>query len=500
MADSLRADVVIVGAGSAGCVLAARLSEDPARSVVLLESGSVPRDAGAFAPGVLDAGTVRGSVPGQAINWTIPGRIGPSRDYTTVRGRMLGGSSSINGGYFIRPRLADFADWAAVGGPEWSYERALPRMVALEHDLDYPASAIHGDHGPILVSRGGSDEPTAVILAAAAEASGYPQEPDKNDQGAPGYGPVPTNTAGGVRQNAGLAYVLPVMSRPNLTVLGDRTVSRVLLRGGRAIGVEYRTGSELHLAFADLVVLSAGAIGSAQLLIASGIGPEGELRRLGVPVAVPAPGVGASFSDHPQLTVEWWPRPPIPSSEASWLAGALHTEEIEVLASAKSMTQLTGQGSGGPLPLLVSVMTPRPTGRLRLRSADPATPPLLDYGYLDSAKARRELRDALRLVLELLETPSWRAARDPGDHPGPADRDEAGLDVWIAEHLGTAMHTTGTVPLGPDGPVDSSGRVLGVDGLIVADAGILPTGPRRGPALAAVLIGETISDAIRRRA
>lgn len=506
--------MVVVGAGGSGAPLAARLSEDPDRTVLLVEAGPVPGTLSGFPPELLDARLVPGAWPQGAPIWTYPARLAPDRPYTIVRGRFLGGSTTVNGGYFVRARRADFDRWAAAGNDAWSFDRMLPFMRGLETDLDYGASAAHGGSGPVRVRRSALDHPAAVAFRAAARELGFPEEPDKNDQTAPGFGPVPSNAVEGVRVNTGAGYLLDAFERPNLTVAGDRTVRRVLVERGRAVGVETEHGGARETVAAGEVVLCAGAFASPHLLMLSGIGPRAGLERLGIPVVRDAPGVGSRFGDHPQIVVEWTPARELPAAEGGWLGGGLHlvstggpaAGDLEILQSLTPMAGLTSGRTavaGAPLPFLVSDQSPRPRGHLRIVSADPAVPPDIDYGYLRTPDDRRRIREAVRTAAALISSPAFRTVtpdRSPG--PGPEVLDDDGrLDAWIRARLGTSVHACASAPMGPaddrQAVVDQYGRVHGVRGLRVADTSILPAAPLRGPAATAVLIGEFVAHAMR---
>ena len=506
------ADVVVVGAGGSGAALAARLSEDPDRQVVLVEAGPAPVDRSGFPPPLLDGGRVVGADPDDPLNWRFPAELTPGRPWVVTRGRVLGGSTATNGGYFVRPRPEDLDRWSAAGGPTWSWDAVQPLLRGLETDLDLGGTPGHGSTGPVPVRRAPLGSPAAAAFVAAAVEAGHALEPDKNAPGTGGIGAVPTTVVDGIQVNTGSAYVLPALSRPNLTVLGGTRVRRVVVERGVATGCEIERGGRVGVLPAGEVVLAAGAIGSAHLLVLSGIGPRDVLTRLGLPVLRDAP-VGR-FGDHPQVVLEWQPRPGLPAPPpGTWLAGALNTSvgegprsgDLEVLQSLVPMAALAGgprADPGAPLPLLVSVQTPVRSGRLEVTSADPGTPPRLHSGYLSTGADRRRVRQAVRTALDVATTRSFRevSAGVVGLAAATAADDDA-LDGWIAGHLGTSFHTCGTAPIGgpddPDAVVAPDGRVHGIRGLRVADTSILPTAPLRGPALSAVLVGELIADRMR---
>lgn len=498
---------LIVGGGGSGAVLAARLSEDSTREVTLLEAGS----ALPTPPELLDGGAIPAAFPGHTANWAYPAELTPERATIVPRGRVLGGSTAINGGYFERARPEDFARWARAGGADWSFERALPVLASLERDRDFGEAAGHGTSGPVPVARPAHTSTlTAAFLSAAAEL-GFPAEPDKNAPGArPGAGPVPSNIIDGVRVNTATAYLEAARPRPNLRVIGDTRALRVRIAAGRAVGVDTATG---YFA-ADEVVLCAGAVATPQLLLLSGVGPAAQLAAFSIPVHADLP-VGVSFSDHPNLAVGWHPARPMHDAaerfafpaavnfDSSGTAG-LHPEgDLEILLSVKPIGELlTGMPNAVPWPgadelqLLVALQRPRSRGRLTLRSADPLEPPRIEYRYLEHPDDRARLRVGVRTAAALLRSRAFAGVFDRFSslNTDVLTRDRA-LDRWIRERLGTAIHLTGSAPIGP--VLDPAGRVHGVAGLRVADTSMLPDVPSRGPSNTAVFIGELIARQMR---
>ncbi|MCS5733678.1 GMC family oxidoreductase [Herbiconiux daphne] len=551
-------DVIVVGAGGSGAPLAARLA-GPGCRVLLLEAGPAPGTVAGLPPELLDAGIIRGADPAHPDNWALPAQLTAGRPYSIARGRVLGGSTTVNGGYFVRARRADHDDWGAAGNDEWSYEACLPFSRALETDEQYgplaaprpgpddaravataattTATALHGSSGPMpvtrpAVTREGAPHPVTAAFAAAAGELGFALEADKNGEQPPGHGPLPMNVRGGIRWNTALAYLLPLGTNPDLVVRGDATVRRVLFEGTRAVGVELADGEVVRAG--REVVLAAGGILTPHLLLVSGVGPRDELARHGIRVVAESPGVGVGFSDHPQVQLTWRPRPGItgpeitppgiatpgasttaapggwPGPAMEWVLNAPPEQpggaDIEVLPLLKPMGYLL-HGVVAPddppdLALLVALQREAARGTIRLASADPAVLPEIDYDYLSVPADHAGLRRAVRLAARLVGTRAFAAVSEGLTNIDEATlADDSRLDSWVRSNLGTAIHLCGSARMGPaDDPgavVDQHGRVRGVTGLRIADTSILPTAPRRGPAATAVLIGERVAAFLR---
>jgi predicted dehydrogenase (TIGR03970 family) len=495
-------DVVIVGAGASGCALAARLA-DAGRRVLLLEAGADHAQPQDFPPELRDAATMRATVAGHEANWDLEVELAPGRPARVPRGRVVGGSTALYAGSFIRGTRADFDGWAAAGNDLWSYDAVLPAFCRLEADADFGDRPGHGADGPVPVARPGTGSALADAFAAAAAELGHPAEPDKNGDGAPGYGPVPLTVSGGVRVNAAMAYLSPRRGRRELTVRGGVRVRRVVVDGGRAVGVETADG----VVRATEVVLSAGAVGSPHLLLLSGIGPADHLRSVGVPVVADVPGVGRGGTDHPQVYVPFRPARPVPpppgrlpvhgvlhaTSEGSHLPG-----DLEVLPWLVPFGRVAG-GAADPseeeLLLGVGLQRVESRGRLSLTTPDPVRQPRLEYRYLTEESDRRRMREGVRLAAALLHSRALAplVAPDAGVPVGVLDRDGE-LDRWVQARLTTAVHLSGTARMGPaDDPgaaVDQELRVRGVTGLRVVDTSVMPEVVSRGPAASAVMLGE----------
>ena len=485
---------MIVGGGSAGCALAGRLSEDPGRRVLLLEAGPAPSHPADFPEEVRDVASLAPADDGHPCNWSYATELTGTRRARTARGRVLGGSSAINGANHLRATRADVGTW-----PGWRWEDVLAAYVRGEDDHDAPGPD-HGHDGPVPVERPAGELLAGITtrIVRAAAALGVPAEPDKNGDAPPGVGLVPANVSHGVRVNAAMAYVLPHRDRRNLTVRGDCGVARVLFDADRAVGVETLAGERIE---AGEVVLAAGAIESPHLLALSGIGPADELRAAGVPVRLDRPGVGHGWSDHPAVFLGFAYDEPL-HPEAVSAQAAVHLDagtldpalpadpagDLEVLLFARPFAP------GGARHLMCAVQHPDSRGDAVLCSDDPRERLRLRHHYLESPTDRARMRAVVRFAAELLGADGIAIPNVPhGSDPE--------LDAWVAASLATSSHLCGSAAMGPASDpaavVDPELRVHGVAGLRVVDASVIPTVPRRGPAATALMLGERASDLIR---
>lgn len=496
-------DVVVVGAGGAGAPLAARLSARGAR-VLLVEAGPVPAPLASR-----NGASLVAAMPGHPLTVSYAGTLFAGRNHTVVRGRAAGGSTAINGGYFRRPREVDLASWAArAEDPRWNPEAIRPLWAEIEADREFGVTAGHGVGGPLPITRGSLKHPISAALLAAGSELSLPLVADQNSSPDPpaGIGPVPTNTLDGERWSTARAWLEP--SRTSLEVRGGCTAIRVVLSAGHRVrGLLIVEGTQLEVVSADRVVLCAGAIATPQLLLRSGIGPADLIRASGAPVLLEAP-VGARLYDHPQLELRFTVPDDVreqPSATAlgvvaigvSHVGGTGVEGDIEVLSVLRPLGRMLGTDEQDTrLSLLVSALRTDLPGRLIL---DPHAPPSLDFRYLSSKADRARMRAAVRMAAAMLASDAVRQLGGAPDHPQLLTLDDHDLDSWMRAHLSTALHSCGTTPMGTDpssSVVDGRGAVHGIEGLHIADLGILPTTPSSGPAASAVLVGHVIAEAV----
>jgi len=456
-----RIDVLIVGAGSAGSVLAERLSADPGCRVVVLETGPGLDDPAVAA--LTRDGTRLPIGPRSPVarHYDTLLTADPPRHFGLARGAVLGGSGAVNGGYFCRGLPADYDGW---GVPGWGWREVAPHFAAVETDLDFPGPP-HGTAGPVPVRRTRVFSAATEAFLAGADRAGLGWIDDLNGATEPGPAPtgvaaVPLNIVDGVRTGAGAAFLQPALGRPNLAVHTGVRVLGIAWRGTRAVGVHTVGPDGPATVPAERIVLCAGAIGTAHLLQLSGVGPAALLTALGIRVVADLP-VGQYATDHPEwvLPVRW----PATAGAAPLEAIAVTADGIEIRSYTKGFGAMTGAAAGPADPPHLAVAVMRPAARVRVRpaSADPWAAPVVEHRY-----------DAVPEDLALLRRGLALAAEIAGE---AIDPDEA---VWS-----TAQHLAGTAPMGTGAGavLDERCRVRGVDGLWVVDGSVLPALPGRGP-------------------
>lgn len=491
-------DVVVVGGGTAGCIVAARLSEDPDRSVLLLEAGPDFRGIDDCPPSVV---TEMG-YPFELM-WEYDGVATEQDDHHVVayRGRVLGGSGSVNGMLYARGAPEDYDGW---GSPLWTDAALRPAFARIERDLD------RGGTGAVPIRRTPRPEwqvAQAAFVDAAVECGHVAREdllPNSED----GVGPIPRNCQDGVRMSMAHCYLNPVRDRPNLIVRGGTTVSRILIEDGRAVGVETLGPEGTTKIAAGEVILSAGGIGSPHILTLSGIGPGDVLRRLQIPVVRDLPGVGRNLTDHAIVQVVATLADGVAYDDPRPLTALRHTAPGSTEAGDLYTMALTGDFSAaidgpsdgrGHLCLMCVLHLPESVGEVEVLSPDPTVLPTVRFRYLDADRDLQRLRHLTSHAARLLRTESLSAVVDEIVAPKPADLDDdEALDAWIRTTLGTLLHGAGTCRMGSAADqaavVDERGRVHGVDGLRVMDFSIAPTVVRAPTNATAMVIGERMAE------
>jgi choline dehydrogenase len=515
---------VIVGAGAAGCVLAGRLSVDPACRVALLEAGGPDRKREIRIP--LAASRLFQT----AYDWNYRTSKQPQmsdREMYWPRGKTLGGSSSINGQAWVRGHRVDYDGWAQRC-PGWSYDEVLPYFQRAERRVGSNAGGVYGTSGPLCISELRDPNPTTSAFLAACAELGLRRLGELNEPDNTGYTPTPVTQRRGWRHSAADAYLRPARRRRNLTVLTGAHAQRILLDGTRATGVEYRdvAGVTQQVTASHEVILSGGTVNSPQLLMLSGIGDPDQLRAAGVQPRHELVGVGANLQDHLACgVIVHCPRPitllaaESPAQLARFLLarrGMLTSNVAEAVAFVRSDPALTapdlelvwlpvpfaGHGLTPPpghgLSLGVLLLQPDSRGRIRLASADPAEPPVIDPGYLTAESDLPRLVAGMRIAERLCDADALRPYVGRPMPPWPGKVDDASLARFVREHGETAYHPVGTCRMGSDDAavVDCQLRVRGLSGLRVVDASVMPRIIRGHTQAPTVMIAERASDLI----
>ena len=500
-------DTIIIGAGSAGCVLAGRLSADPGRKVLVLEAGRA-------APIASDMPAMWISMVDTEVDWkyhTVPQPGCRMRRVAWPRGKMVGGSGALNAMIYMRGLPSDFDGWATKGCPGWGWRDVLPDFIASEHNERLGNDPLHGSGGPLNIADAAHVDPSERLWLEACQAAGIPYNPDFNGASQLGCGLFQQFHKAGERFGTGKAYLRPALGRPNLTVETGVLVTRVLVEHGRAVGVEYLQNGRPHTAHAALeVILSSGAIGSSQLLLLSGIGPADELKAVGIDPVHDLPGVGKDLQDHINVPVTFYTKENIGISgmTGEQMHAAIeqwHADRTGPIASiwaapgahvcsspdvAEPDLQLYGVMAAGRdharyLParagftLHSTLQRPNSRGEIRLHSADPVEQPAIDPRYFASDPDGADLRTlvaGVRINRRIAASEPLAALVDYEITPSAEAQTDAELADYVRGHCTTLYHPSSTCRMGTDpmAVVDPQLKVHGLDGLRVADASIFP--------------------------
>jgi choline dehydrogenase len=530
--EVIEADFVVVGAGSAGCAVAARLTEDPATRVLLLEAGGEDSNRWIHIP--LGFGK---TFADPSVNWcyeTEPDAGAGDRRVFWPRGKVLGGSSSINGMVYIRGQAEDFDHWRQLGNTGWSFDDVLPYFKRAEHQTR-GADVFHGKDGPLCVSDVADRHPICEAFLKSAIELGFPRNEDFNGASQEGVGYHQTTTRKGRRCSTAVGYLRPAMQRPNLRVMTEALTEKIVFEGRQAIGVSFgRNGQVVTARARREVILCGGAVNSPQLLMLSGIGPSEHLAELGIPVLHHLPGVGQSLQDHYSAPIKLKCRLPITvndvmQSNAKKLKiglqymmfkngplamgtspAALFARTRPELASPDIKCSISPFSADRPqdglhpwsgFTLIAYQLRPESRGQIKLKTAEPAAPPAVYPNYLAAETDQRTIVAGLRLCRQLLANPHLQRFIESEFLPGPAVQSDEQLLDFARQRGGTVYHPTSTCKMGNDAMavVDPELRVHGVGGLRVADASIMPTVVSGNTNAAAIMIGERVADMARQK-
>ncbi len=516
VAMNKRYDYIIVGAGSAGSVLAARLSEDSNCSVLLLEAGMDYLTPEQMPDTVKYAYGTDATIWESRHIWKFRARASDRAYIDIPRGKVTGGSSAVNDAQFLRAMPDDFDRWESWGNTEWSYNKIFPYLRKLETDLDFE-NEFHGANGPIVCRRHQPEEwgQHQHAFYQACMDAGFAHCPDHNRPNSTGVGPLAFNIDDRVRVSTAIAYLDPARNRAGLTIMSNCHVHGIIFERSRAVGVRAIREQKEFTAYGSEVILCAGAIGTPQILALSGIGPADQLRQLGIPVIQNLPGVGRNLRDHPDVPMAWRTHADFQINTEQVATGTVtlrftasnspFTNDLVIyMGNYSAAKPMRGQDNLHPIGLGVSLCLylALSQGELRIRSRDPYQRPYLDFNLLAHPFDRARLREAIKLCADIFKHKAF--APIILDRIAPSEdilNDDNALDSWMKREVVTAHHVSSTCKMGPEDDtmsvVDQYCKVHGVDGLRIIDASIMPDTVRANLNLTVIAMAERAADLIK---